>query len=95
MLPNRGSEPTDSPPRVLTQHRRGCLPGPGASRRPRCGHSLAQGTGGSGGDKTDGGWDNEGGRSASPDGPAVGVGAFLTLRTEVCRSAGRREPALG
>lgn len=71
------------------------LPGPGASRRPRCGHSLAQGTGGSGGDKTDGGWDNEGGRSASPDGPAVGVGAFLTLRTEVCRSAGRREPALG
>ena len=28
VLPNRGSEPTDSPPRVLTQHRRGCQASP-------------------------------------------------------------------
>lgn len=51
VLPNRGSEPTDSPPRVPTQHRRGCQasPVPEQAGVPVVATALAQGTGGSGG----------------------------------------------
>lgn len=90
-----------SPPTLLP----GCRLSTGAGARPPRSRSkqasplwpqpLLRAPAAAAGDKTDGGWDNEVGRSAPPDGPAVGVGASLTLRTgEVCRSAGRREPAL-
>lgn len=51
VLRNRGTEPTDSPPRVLTQHRRGCQASTGPREQagiPVVATALAQG-GSSGG----------------------------------------------